>query len=62
MSIVPLEKSPNAFAAAPHSPGINRPATIPFHERKRTATAVIYCEENFGEIDGKTANGLIRRV
>ena len=36
------------------------PQTIPFHERKRTATAVIYCEENFGEIDGKTANGLIR--
>ena len=60
MSIVPLEKSPNAFAVAPYSPGINRPATIPFHERKRTATAVIYCEENFGEIDGKTANGLIR--
>ena len=60
MSIVPLEKSPNVFAVAPHSPGINRPATIPFHERKRTATAVIYCEENFGEIDGKTANGLIR--
>ena len=27
---------------------------------KRTATAVIYCEENFGKIDGKTANGLIR--
>jgi len=25
------------------------------------ATAIIYCEANFGEIDGKTANGLIRR-
>jgi len=24
------------------------------------ATAVIYCEANFGEIDGKTANGLVR--
>lgn len=24
------------------------------------ATAIIYCEANFGEIDGKTANGLIR--
>ncbi len=25
------------------------------------ATAIVYCEANFGEIDGKTANGLIRR-
>jgi len=28
--------------------------------QKRTATAVIYCEANFGAIDGKTANGLVR--
>ncbi|MDH3275148.1 MAG: DUF1611 domain-containing protein [Gammaproteobacteria bacterium] len=28
--------------------------------RKRTATAIIYCEANFGAIDGKTANGLVR--
>ena len=27
---------------------------------KRTATAIIYCEANFGGIDGKTANGLVR--
>ena len=27
---------------------------------KRTATAIIYCEANFGAIDGKTANGLVR--
>lgn len=27
----------------------------------RAATAIIYCEANFGDIDGKTANGLIRR-
>jgi len=27
---------------------------------KRTATAVVYCEGNFGAIDGKTANGLVR--
>jgi len=25
-----------------------------------TATAVVYCEGNFGKIDGKTANGLVR--
>lgn len=29
-------------------------------KRKQAATAVIYCEANFGAIDGKTANGLIR--
>ena len=23
-------------------------------------TAIVYCEENFGEVDGKTANGLVR--
>lgn len=27
---------------------------------KRTATAIVYCEANFGAIDGKTANGLVR--
>ena len=27
---------------------------------KRTSTAIIYCEANFGAIDGKTANGLVR--
>ncbi len=60
MLIPPLEKSSNSFAVAPHSLDIYRPVTIPSHERKRAATAVIYCEDNFGEIDGKTANGLIR--
>ncbi|MFC1685170.1 DUF1611 domain-containing protein [Pseudomonadota bacterium] len=29
-------------------------------EPEPTATAVIYCEANFGAIDGKTANGLVR--
>ena len=28
--------------------------------RMRRATAVVYCEANFGAIDGKTANGLVR--
>ncbi|MCH6256290.1 DUF1611 domain-containing protein [Puniceicoccaceae bacterium K14] len=27
---------------------------------QRTATAIVYCEANFGGIDGKTANGLVR--
>ncbi|OVE77844.1 hypothetical protein BVX99_01520 [bacterium F16] len=25
------------------------------------ASAIVYCEANFGDLDGKTANGLIRR-
>ena len=29
-------------------------------DRQRLATAVVYCEANFGQIDGKTANGLVR--
>ena len=31
-----------------------------FSEHDRIATAVVYCEANFGAIDGKTANGLVR--
>ncbi len=30
-------------------------------DENRAATAIVYCEANFGDIDGKTANGLIRR-
>ncbi|MDF7823529.1 DUF1611 domain-containing protein [Pontiellaceae bacterium B12227] len=33
----------------------NRPTSIPQHP-----TAVVYCEANFGSMDGKTANGLVR--
>ena len=29
-------------------------------EQERVTTAVVYCEANFGAIDGKTANGLVR--
>ena len=36
--------------------GTNPPEVDP-----HVATAVVYCEANFGDIDGKTANGLIRR-
>jgi len=39
-------------------------ATLPLQLRHRKqepiATAVVYCEANFGAVDGKTANGLIR--
>jgi uncharacterized NAD-dependent epimerase/dehydratase family protein len=30
-------------------------------DKNRLATAIVYCEANFGALDGKTANGLIRR-
>ncbi len=29
-------------------------------EHEAVETAVVYCEANFGAIDGKTANGLVR--
>jgi len=29
-------------------------------EKERVPTAIVYCEANFGAIDGKTANGLVR--
>jgi len=41
---------------APYLSLINPIAAV----RKRTATAIVYCEANFGAIDGKTANGLVR--
>ena len=55
----------------PHSSGYeNRPAVInddrplirfptPGTPKKRN-TAIVYCEGNFGAVDGKTANGLVR--
>jgi hypothetical protein len=30
------------------------------NEPRRLTTAIVYCEANFGAIDGKTANGLVR--
>lgn len=46
MSRAPLSALSNAPAPAPAPGG--------------PATAVVYCEANFGAIDGKTANGLVR--
>lgn len=31
-----------------------------YNGTRQPKTAIIYCEENFGRIDGKTANGLVR--
>jgi len=35
-------------------------SSAPDAESQRRSTAVVYCEANFGAIDGKTANGLVR--
>ena len=39
---------------------VNLVASLPASETGVASTAVIYCEANFGAIDGKTANGLVR--
>ena len=40
----------------PCTPSVGRPPGL----APRPATAVVYCEGNFGSVDGKTANGLVR--
>jgi len=56
-SVVPCAPGSKHFAtndvAATVLPGAS-------HESDRVPTAVVYCEANFGAIDGKTANGLVR--
>ncbi len=34
--------------------------SAPPRQQVATPTAIVYCEANFGQIDGKTANGLVR--
>ncbi len=46
-------------------PAVRNETAVPAPRRsngdlERAATAVVYCEGNFGAIDGKTANGLVR--
>jgi uncharacterized NAD-dependent epimerase/dehydratase family protein len=41
-------------------PGVVSRPPLRVAERPRLATAIVYCEANFGDIDGKTANGLVR--
>lgn len=62
MQLIPLV--PNAPLVKPISAtrsGMpNPPPLSVVAGSKRTATAIVYCEANFGAIDGKTANGLVR--
>ncbi|MGB5335694.1 MAG: DUF1611 domain-containing protein [Woeseiaceae bacterium] len=60
MPVFPLPVSPGA---APRQDISRKSALVPAgltDVNARIATAIVYCEGNFGAIDGKTANGLVR--
>ncbi|WP_416391904.1 DUF1611 domain-containing protein [Alloalcanivorax xenomutans] len=44
----------------PPEPPLHNAHTFVIRARANIATAIVYCEGQFGDIDGKTANGLIR--
>ena len=64
MTTIPLSGSTEALVSGLHAGAISIPVLstpIRIHKKpEKIPTAVIYCEANFGAIDGKTANGLIR--
>ena len=68
MSTIPFAPSSNPLGAAWHpavkidaAPAVRtRPHAVTVTVKPGIATAVIYCEANFGALDGKTANGLVR--
>ena len=61
MPILPLPVSPGAVARRQHRSAKNQPHLVGIADNdERIATAIVYCEGNFGAIDGKTANGLVR--
>jgi uncharacterized NAD-dependent epimerase/dehydratase family protein len=65
MSVVPPVVSLNAtkptLKSVAKNHGLNSVPPPATEDKQPIATAIVYCEANFGEIDGKTANGLIRR-
>lgn len=66
MPIVPVSVPSRTRVPAIKSPppGLCNVRELPVpsirNKKQQAATAIIYCEGNFGAIDGKTANGLIR--
>jgi uncharacterized NAD-dependent epimerase/dehydratase family protein len=65
MSTKPLFPSLSNLRIAPSASAAHRKTAKPQQlesngDRLRSATAIVYCEANFGGIDGKTANGLVR--
>ncbi len=63
LSIVPGGRQDRSGTNASPPPGATALAVVPsagIGREDRRVTAVVYCEANFGAIDGKTANGLVR--
>ncbi|HEY5673893.1 MAG TPA: DUF1611 domain-containing protein [Malonomonas sp.] len=58
--VVSLKVSELPLTSAKHLISLAVPAQSAA-DKPRVATAIVYCEANFGDLDGKTANGLIRR-
>ena len=65
MNITKLTTPSPAFRDLPGAIGLGdfsqAPQARSVAVSKATPTAIIYCEANFGAIDGKTANGLVRQ-
>ena len=64
MSVPPISVVPRA-PISDHDVSTGKIVALPAQprtgeEQEPVATAVVYCEANFGAIDGKTANGLVR--
>ena len=64
MSSIPLSR-PYHTSFPHHHPATTNESALSVlprsdSEREPIATAIVYCEANFGAIDGKTANGLVR--
>ena len=60
MPVFPLPLSPGAARRQNVSHKFSPELAGPADQTARIATAIVYCEGNFGAIDGKTANGLVR--
>ena len=60
-SAASLDASEPTLQFVPKSDNLGPTPFLATKGERRIATAIVYCEANFGEIDGKTANGLIRR-
>lgn len=52
--------NPSVLTSLPETSATTSTPLSRLDKQKRVATAIVYCEANFGAIDGKTANGLIR--
>lgn len=58
-STAPTVPTPATLSTLPPSP-LSRPLIDTLVAPQIAPTAVVYCEANFGDLDGKTANGLVR--